>query len=86
MTDSPQPDQKLTSVFTTSLANIFAQLKISLAVTAYQAGKVILVRYEGDDGHSNGVNPPSGRINTHFRNFYKPMGLARRGNRLSVGG
>lgn len=64
----------LQSVYTKSLPNILNQLGISLAVSTYQAGKVILVRY--DDGV----------INTHFRNFGKPMGLAADSGRLTVGG
>lgn len=64
----------LTSVFTNTLPNILNQLGISLAVSTYQAGKVILVRAD------NGV------INTHFRNFGKPMGIAADSARLTVGG
>ncbi len=64
----------LQSVYTDSLPNILDQLGITLAVSTYQAGKVILVRNE------NGV------INTHFRDFHKPMGIAVDGPRLTVGG
>ena len=45
-------------------------------VSTYQAGKVILVRYD----------PDTGTVNTHFRNFDKPMGIVVRDNRLSIGG
>lgn len=78
MPDSPSDlsTHPLHSVFTSSLLDILKQLKISLAVTTYQAGKVILVRH--DDA--------SGSINTHFRTFDKPMGLAVKDNRLSIGG
>lgn len=50
MTPRPTPapqDQALHSVFTTNLAEILAQLQISLIVSTYQAGKVILVRHDG---------------------------------------
>ncbi len=64
----------LRSVYTSNLPEILAQLNISLAVSTYQAGKVILVRNDG------------GTINTHFRNFAKPMGIAADHSRLTVGG
>lgn len=64
----------LHSVYTTSFPEILTQLGISLAVSTYQAGKVILVRNDG------------GVINTHFRNFHKPMGVAADNSRLTIGG
>jgi len=66
-----QPD--LRSVFTGNLPDILRRLGISLAVSTYQAGKVILVRREGN------------KINTHFRNFLRPMGIAVRPQRISIG-
>lgn len=75
-TASGRNTQPLRSVFTASLLDIFKQLKISLAVSTYQAGKVILVRY---DDSTNSVN-------THFRDFEKPMGIAVKNNRLAIGG
>lgn len=72
---APDPQSiPLSSVYTNTLPNILAQLGISLAVSTYQAGKVIFVR------HDNGV------INTHFRNFGKPMGITADMARLTVGG
>ncbi len=62
---------------------MLSQLGISLAVTTYQAGKVILVRYDGDLSMRNGA--PPGAINTHFRTFGKPMGLAAKGARHPPG-
>ena len=62
------------SVFTSNLPGLLSQLNISLVVSTYQAGKVILLR---DDG---------GTINTHFRNFEKPMGIAAHENHLTIGG
>ncbi len=64
----------LRSVYTSNLPEILAQLNISLVVSTYQAGKVILVRNDG------------GTINTHFRNFHKPMGIAVKNHRLTIGG
>lgn len=64
----------LTSVYTNNLPAILDHFGISLVVSTYQAGKVILVRSDG------------GGINTHFRDFNKPMGIAVDGQRLTVGG
>lgn len=64
----------LRSVYTSNLANILDQLNISLVVSTYQAGKVILIRNDG------------GTINTHFRTFHKPMGIAADHQRLTIGG
>jgi uncharacterized protein (TIGR03032 family) len=71
--DGPHPDP-LRSVFTSNLPDILRRLGISLAVSTYQAGKVILVREDG------------GTINTHFRSFQKPMGIAAANGRLTIGG
>lgn len=71
---------ELRSVFTTSLVEILHTCQISLVVSTYQAGKVILVRCDWDETAQRGV------INTHFHNFLKPMGIAAQGNRLSIGG
>jgi uncharacterized protein (TIGR03032 family) len=66
--------EALRSVHTANLPALFAQLQISLLVTTYQAGKVIVVRNDG------------GVLNTHFLAFAKPMGLAADRGRLSIGG
>ncbi len=69
-----QAQDPLRSVFTSTLPDILGQLNISLAVSTYQAGKVILIRKDGDT------------LNTHFRNFAKPMGIAADNSRLTIGG
>jgi uncharacterized protein (TIGR03032 family) len=76
MTPPPPPTEPsaLRSVHTTTLPALWAQLQISLVVTTYQAGKVIVVR------HDQGV------LNTHFRTFAKPMGIAADPRRLTIGG
>jgi uncharacterized protein (TIGR03032 family) len=51
-----------------------AHLHSSLVVSTYQAGKVIVVRADGDT------------LNTHFRAFHKPMGIAADAARLTIGG
>lgn len=71
--DSPKTSP-LRSVYTSNLPNLLAQLGISLAVSTYQAGKVIIVRVDGAG------------INTHFRSFHKPMGIAADQGRLTIGG
>ncbi|MCB1575698.1 MAG: TIGR03032 family protein, partial [Xanthomonadales bacterium] len=50
----------------------------------YQAGKVILVRH--DPGAPTNGHGSIGTINTHFRTFHKPMGVAVQGSRLAIGG
>jgi len=64
---------ELASVHTTSLAQLLRHFGVSLAVTTYQAGKLILARAEGEV------------VNTHFRVFSKPMGLATAPGRLAIG-
>lgn len=66
--------EPLRSVHTSNLPALFEQLQISLVVSTYQAGKVILVR------------PDNGALNTHFRSFTRPMGIAADRARLTIGG
>jgi uncharacterized protein (TIGR03032 family) len=63
----------LRSVHTTNFPAILDQLGSSLLVTTYQAGKLVVVRSDG------------GVINTHFRAFNKPMGMALGRGRLAIG-
>lgn len=63
----------LRSVHTTSFPPLMRQLGISLMITTYQAGKLVIVRDDGD------------HLNTHFRDFQVPMGLALAGDRLAIG-
>ena len=67
------PPEPLQSVHTTSLPTLLTQLGASVLVSTYQAGKLIVVRADGE------------LANTHFRNFDTPMGLALDGGRLVVG-
>ena len=64
----------LRSVHTSNLSELFEQLQISLIVSTYQAGKAIVVRND------------SGKLNTHFRTFAKPMGIVADQKRLTIGG
>ncbi len=71
---APDKAAALRSVSSPSFAKVLSQLKISLIITTYQAGKVIVIRC--DDG----------KINTHFRDFHKPMGCVADRSRLTIGG
>jgi len=77
---TPGPDRPtvedpaaLRAVHTTNFPALLRRFGASLLVTTYQAGKLVLVRDEGD------------QLNTHFRAFQAPMGLAFAGDRLAVG-
>jgi uncharacterized protein (TIGR03032 family) len=74
--EPPTSDRKsepLRAVHTPNFPTLLRRLGASLLVTTYQAGKVVLVRQEGD------------HLNTHFRGFSAPMGLALGGDRLAIG-
>jgi hypothetical protein len=68
--DDPPP---LRSVHTSNFSAILQELGVSILVTTYQAGKLVMLRPDGE------------RLNTHFRSFSKPMGLAVDGDRLAIG-
>jgi uncharacterized protein (TIGR03032 family) len=63
----------LRAVHSTNFPGLLRRLGASLLVTTYQAGKLVMVRADGD------------HLNTHFRSLQAPMGLALDGNRLAVG-
>jgi uncharacterized protein (TIGR03032 family) len=65
----------LQAAHTPSFATLLRHLGASLLVTTYQAGKLVMVRAEGD------------HLNTHFRSFKAPMGLALAdgGAKLAIG-
>jgi len=65
--------EPLRSVHTSNLPEILEHLGCSLMVTTYQAGRLVMLRAQ------------DGVLNTHFRSFDKPMGLALADNRLAVG-
>ena len=64
----------LRSVHTTNFGPLLGELGLSLLVTTYQAGKLVVLR-QNDQG----------TLNTHFRAFPRPMGRAVAGGRLAVG-
>jgi uncharacterized protein (TIGR03032 family) len=63
----------LRSVHTSNFSEILQELDISVLVSTYQAGKLVMLRPDGE------------RLNTHFRGFNRPMGLAVDGDRLAIG-
>jgi uncharacterized protein (TIGR03032 family) len=68
--EEPAP---LRAVHTPNFPALLRQLGASLLVTTYQAGKLVMVRDEGD------------YLNTHFRAFQAPMGMALADDRLALG-
>ena len=74
LSPTPQPvPSALRAVHTPNFPGLLRRLGASLLVTTYQAGKLVMVRDEGD------------HLNTHFRTFQAPMGLALHGDRLAIG-
>ncbi|MFK8113712.1 MAG: TIGR03032 family protein [Rubripirellula sp.] len=76
MTDSepsPPEPEPLRSVHTSNLPEILSHFGVSVMVTTYQAGRLVMLRSQ------------DGLLNTHFRSFDRPMGLAIQGARLAVG-
>jgi len=72
--DNPAPGvEPLRSVHTSNFPEILSHFGISLMVSTYQAGRLVMLRAQ------------HGVLNTHFRSFDKPMGLAVSDNRLAVG-
>ena len=69
----PSQQQPFHSVFTSNLPPLLARLGVTPLVTTYQSGRLIAVRTDGQ------------RLNTHFRMFNSPMGLATSGPRLALG-
>ena len=65
----------LHAAHTANFPALLRQLGASLLVTTYQAGKLVVVRDQGE------------QLNTHYRSFQSPMGLATAdgGTRLAIG-
>ena len=66
-------NEPMRSVHTNNFPDLLNRLGISLVVSTYQAGKLIVLRADED------------RINTHFRIFQKPMGIAADFHKIAVG-
>ena len=65
--------QALASQHTQTIPLLLRELGVSLLVSTYQAGQLILLR-----------DQPQG-LNTHFLPMGKPMGMAARGSQLAIG-
>jgi uncharacterized protein (TIGR03032 family) len=65
------PDFK--SAFTASMPRLLSQIRSSLLVSTYQSGRVVAVRVDGNV------------LNTHFRAFASPMGMAISPRALAIG-
>ena len=71
---SPAPESSpFRSVHTGSFVQRLLTLRSSLLVSTYQTGKLICARAR------------DGELNTHFRNFEKPMGIAVADGRFALG-
>jgi uncharacterized protein (TIGR03032 family) len=70
----PSADSPLRSVYSAGMRELVGHLDGSILVSTYQTGKLICLREQG------------GTVNTHFRDFDKPMGLAVHQGRFALGG
>ncbi len=68
-----RPEQDLASVHTRNFPDVLRHFRSSLVVSTYQAGKLVLLR------------PENAAINTHFRSFDRPMGIAVDEGRITLG-
>lgn len=66
-------NEPMRSVHTNNFPHILSQLGISLVISTYQAGKLIVLRSDGE------------HLNTHFRVFSKPMGIAANRAKMAIG-
>ena len=66
-------NEPMRSVHTNNFPHILSQLGISLVISTYQAGKLIVLRADRE------------HINTHFRVFSKPMGIAANREKMAIG-
>jgi uncharacterized protein (TIGR03032 family) len=71
--EAAEPPFPVTTVHSVSFPPLLRQLGISLLVTTYQAGKLLVVRADGDI------------LNVLCRDFPTPMGLVERNGELMIG-
>lgn len=69
----PENFEPLRSTHTSTFPELLDHFCVSVLVTTYQAGRLVMLRADG------------GVLNTHFRLFPKPMGMAVRANRIAIG-
>lgn len=71
--ETVNPVDALDSVHTKGFTELLKHFGVSLAISTYQAGRLILARED------------NGKTNTHFRSFNKPMGMVASADRLTLG-
>ena len=71
--NTPQPPPPFSCTFSPNIPELLQQMNVSLAVTTYQAGKVILISPKNRDEL---IQLP--------RNFPKPMGIAVREKKIAI--
>lgn len=72
-TDLTEKLEPLRSSHTPSFGPLLEEMNASVLVSTYQAGKLVMLRAD------------EGVLNTHFRGFNVPMGVACDGERLAIG-
>ena len=76
MHQQPNVPQPFTASYTPQLPELLLQLNCTIALTTYQAGKLVCIS----------PNPDKERLTTLPRSFQKPMGVAVQGNRMAIAG
>jgi len=71
--DAAPMEENLRSVHSTTFPALLEHCGISLAISTYQANKLIIARAD------------RGQLNTHFRPFERPMGMAIEAGKLAIG-
>jgi len=71
--DARTVEQVLGSVHTADFPDLLRDLRACILVSTYQAGKLVVLR------------PGDNSVNTHFRTFNRPMGMAADHQRLMLG-
>lgn len=71
--DAAPMEDDLRSVHSTTFPALLEHCGISLAISTYQANKLIIARAD------------RGQLNTHFRPFERPMGMATAAGKLAIG-
>lgn len=83
--NTQSPLEPLRSIHTRSFAEILNQLGVSLVVSTYQAHRAIVVRSEMQTQRTEQTEEAYPAVNTHFKVFDKPMGIAASDNKLAIG-
>lgn len=76
-TSTPTKDEKVREIrheYTPSLPKLLADLKISLIISTYQAGKVVVVGVDAE-----------ARLSLAYHNFESAMGVAVSADKLAIG-